>query len=89
MNKLQYDSDPKNTPKFDLDKFNCTDYAIGFAREAGIALYDQEGSFGLNGRFGSGSNPNMLGNALEEYMILQQRAEEDLIRELKKLIGSK
>jgi RHS repeat-associated protein len=74
-----------NPGEFDTVKNNCTDYAISFAKEIGIMLPDPQGAIG---RFGSGSNPNMFGDALDrEYEIYQQKVEEDKIRELRKLLG--
>lgn len=83
MEKLRHDADPQNTPKFSLNNYNCTDYAIDVAKAAGIKLEDPQGSFAA---YGSGSNPNMFGNALEEYMIFQNKVAEDKLRELRNIL---
>lgn len=77
--------DLSNPEEFDTVKNNCTDYAVSFAKEIGINLLSPQGKMGY---YGSGSNPNMFGNAMDrEYEIYQQKVEEDKIRELRKLLG--
>jgi hypothetical protein len=67
-----------------LYNYNCTDYAIQLAGMAGTMLPDPQGSFG---DFGTGSNPNMLGNAMDEYMVHQKLIRNDEIRKLNKLLA--
>lgn len=82
--QVKTDSKIENTPEFDLYNYNCTDYAIQLAGMAGIMLPDPQGSFG---DFGTGSNPNMFGNAMDEYMVHQKLIRDDEIRKLNKLLA--
>jgi len=50
---------------YDLDTYNCTDFVIGCAKEAGVVIPDTEGKWPL----GSGSNPGDLG---EDLKILKE-----------------
>lgn len=58
-----YSADGK---KYDLQKYNCTDFAIQAAHAAGIDLPD---TWGRWGGIGGGSNPGSLGNDLNNNSL--------------------
>jgi hypothetical protein len=80
--QIKADSKVETAPKFDLETFNCTDYAIQRAQMVGIKLPDPQGSTKYMWSSFTGSNPNMFGNALEEYMLHQEMIADDQLREL-------
>ncbi|NNF21305.1 MAG: hypothetical protein HKN67_05140 [Saprospiraceae bacterium] len=48
---------------YNLNSFNCTDYAIGVANAIGLGIPDTDKDWYV----GSGSNPGSLGEDLRDY----------------------